>query len=110
LSVTVVKRHQLNEKKLIDKVIEELHSKCGISDITFLKRYQIKKALPKLINLQYEISSTETKLKSSIFLAGDQLLNASLNAAMISGERAAMGVIQTLEDGSITDELTSEYS
>jgi protoporphyrinogen oxidase len=110
LSVTVVKRHQLNEKDLIDKVVEELHSKCGISDITFLKRYQIKKALPKLTNLQYEISSTETKLKSSIFLAGDQLLNASLNAAMIAGERAAMGVIQTLEDGSITDELTSEYT
>jgi protoporphyrinogen oxidase len=110
LSVTVVKRHQLNEKDLIDKVVKELHSKCGISDITFLKRYQIKKALPKLTNLQYEISSTETKLKSSIFLAGDQLLNASLNAAMIAGERAAMGVIQTLEDGSITDELTSEYT
>jgi protoporphyrinogen oxidase len=110
LSVTVVKRHQLNEKDLIDKVVEELHSKCGISDISFLKRYQIKKALPKLTNLQYEISSTETKLKSSIFLAGDQLLNASLNAAMIAGERAAMGVIQTLEDGSITDELTSEYT
>lgn len=110
LSVTVVKRHQLNEKDLIDKVVEELHSKCGISDISFLKRYQIKKALPKLTNLQYEISSTETKLKSSIFLAGDQLLNASLNGAMIAGERAAMGVIQTLEDGSITDELTSEYS
>jgi protoporphyrinogen oxidase len=110
LSVTVVKKHQLNEKDLIGVVIEELHSKCGISDVTFLKRYQIKKALPKLINLQHEISSTETKLKSTIFLAGDQLLNASLNAAMIAGERAAMGVIQTLEDGLIVDELTSEYS
>jgi protoporphyrinogen oxidase len=110
LSVTVVRRHQLDEKDLIDKVVEELHSKCGISDISFLKRYQIKKALPMLTNLQYEISSTETKLKSTIFLAGDQLLNGSLNAAMIAGERAAMGVIQTLEDGSITDELTSEYS
>ena len=110
LSVTVVKRHQLNEKDLIDKVVEELHSKCGISDISFLKRYQIKKALPKLTNLQYEISSTETELKSTLFLAGDQLLNASLNAAMIAGERAAMGIIQTLEDGLIVDELTSEYS
>jgi protoporphyrinogen oxidase len=110
LSVTVVKNHQLNEKELIKKVTEELSSKCGISDVTFLKRYQIKKALPKLTNLQYEISSTETKLKSTIFLAGDQLLNGSLNAAMIAGERGAMGVIQTLEDGLIVDELTSEYS
>ena len=109
LSVTVVKEHPLNEKELIKKVTEELSSKCAISDVTFLKRYQIKKALPKLTNLQYEISSTETKLKSTIFLAGDTLLNGSLNAAMISGERAALGVIQTLEDGLIVDELTSEY-
>ena len=110
LSVTIVKNHSLTEEKLIEKVIEELHVFCGIRNPTFLKHYQIKKALPKLENLQYELSSTETKLTSSIFLAGDQLLNASLNAAMIAGERAAMGVIGTLQDGLIVDELTSEYS
>jgi len=109
LSVTIVKKHSLQEKDFIKKVQEELALFCNITDTSFLKRYQIKKALPKLTNLQYEISSTETKLKSTIFLAGDQLLNGSLNAAMISGERAAMGVIQTLEDGLIVDELTSEY-
>jgi protoporphyrinogen oxidase len=109
LSVTIVKKHSLQEKDFIRKVQEELAQFCNITDTSFLKRYQIKKALPKLTNLQYEISSTETKLKSTIFLAGDQLLNGSLNAAMISGERAAMGVIQTLEDGLIVDELTSEY-
>jgi 3-methyladenine DNA glycosylase AlkD len=110
LSVTVIKNHQLEENAFIKKVVAELYSKCAIKDVTFLRRYQIKKALPMLTNLQYEISSTETKLKSTIFLAGDQLLNGSLNAAMIAGERAAMGVIQTLEDGLIVDELTSEYS
>ena len=110
LSVTIVKKHDLNEDELINKTKKELKQFCGISDITFLKRYQIKKALPQLSNLQYELSSTETQLNSSIFIAGDQLLNASLNAAMISGERAALGVIKTLEDGLIADELTSEYS
>ena len=95
---------------MIKKVEEELLKYCNIFEAKFLKRYQIKKALPNIKNLEYEISSTETKLKSTIFLAGDQLLNGSLNAAMISGERAAMGVIQTLEDGLIIDELTSEYS
>lgn len=110
LSVTIVNNHQLNENQLIDKVKQELKEYCKIEGLHFLKRYQIKKALPKLTNLQYEISSTETKLKSTIFLAGDQLLNGSLNAAMIAGERAALGVIQTLEDGLIVDELTSEYS
>ena len=109
LSVTVVKNHDLSETDLIDKIQSELKEFCNISDTQFLKRYQIKKALPKLTNLQYELSSSETKLKSTIFLAGDQLLNGSLNAAMIAGERAALGIIQTLEDGLIVDELTSEY-
>ena len=110
LSVTVVKKHSLSKLDLILKVTEELKSLCNIDAVNFLKHYRIQKALPKLSNLQYEISSSETKLKSTIFLAGDQLLNGSLNAAMISGERAALGVIQTLEDGLIVDELTSEYS
>ena len=109
LSVTVVKNHDLSETDLIGKIQSELKEFCNISDTQFLKRYQIKKALPKLTNLQYELSSSETKLKSTIFLAGDQLLNGSLNAAMIAGERAALGIIQTLEDGLIVNELTSEY-
>ena len=109
LSVTVVKNHNLSEQDLVKKVSQELNDYCKIDDVNFLKRYQIKKALPNLTNVQYELSSTETKLKETIFLAGDQLLNGSLNAAMVTGERAAMGVIQTLEDGLIVDELTSEY-
>jgi protoporphyrinogen oxidase len=110
LSVTIVKEHDLSEENLLKKVTEDLKIYCNIANTKFLKRYYIKKALPKLHNLQYEISSTETKLTSAIFLAGDILLNGSLNAAMISGERAALGIIQTLEDGLIVDELTSEYS
>ncbi len=94
LSVTVVKEHKLNDLDLILRVTEDLKRYCNIDVKKFLKHYHIKKALPKLTNLQYEISSTETKLKSTIFLAGDQLLNGSLNAAMITGERAALGVIQ----------------
>ena len=109
LSVSIVKPHQLSEKDLITRVQEELAKYCNIKETSFIKRYHIKKALPKLTNLQYELSSTETKLKETVFLAGDQLLNGSLNAAMIAGERAALGVIQTLEDGLIVDELTSEY-
>ena len=110
LSVTVVKDHDLTAEKLVEKVAKELHVFCGIVHPKFIQHYQIKKALPKLSNLQYELSSTETKLTSSIFLAVYQLLNGSLNAAMIAGERAAMGVIGTLQDGLIVDELTSEYS
>ena len=101
LSVTVIKPHQLNDEELVEKVMIELDQKCGIGNLTFLKMYNIPKALPKLDNLQYEISASETKLKDGIFLAGDVLLNGSLNAAMIAGEKAAEGVLEAMEKSSI---------
>ncbi|MGB3776164.1 MAG: FAD-dependent oxidoreductase [Leeuwenhoekiella sp.] len=102
LSVTVVKSSSLSEKSLLERVISELAMYCGIENPRFLKRYVIKKALPDLQQLQYELAPTETQLTSGIFLAGDQLLNGSLNAAMISGERAAMAVIKKIKGGTIT--------
>lgn len=109
LSVTVVKDHNLNEKELIELVQKELQTKCNIYNTSFLKHYKIPKALPDLQQLQNDCSPTETQLKATIFLAGDQLLNGSLNAAMRSGERAAEGLIMSLEDGLRIEELTSEY-
>ena len=38
---------------------------------------------------------------TGIFLAGDQQLNGSLNAAILSGEQAALGLLQVLEGGLI---------
>ena len=59
--------------------------------------YNIPRALPDLKNLQYDISPSETKLKDGVFLAGDVLLNGSLNAAILAGEKAAMGVLESVE-------------
>ncbi len=94
ISVTVVKDHGLPEKELIERVKKELQEECKIEGVNFLKLYNIPKALPKLNNLKYDISPSETKLKDGIFLAGDVLLNGSLNAAILAGEKAAMGVIE----------------
>lgn len=96
LSVTVVQEHNLSEQDLIKQVQLDLHKHCGISSCTFLKRYAIPKSLPKLKNLQYEMLPSETRLTRSIFLAGDTQLNASLNAAMMAGERAALGIIESI--------------
>ncbi|WP_115461801.1 FAD-dependent oxidoreductase [Winogradskyella aurantiaca] len=109
LSVTVVKDHSFDDKELIEIIKTELDSYCGITGIEFLHLFHIPKALPQLNELQYDISPETTKLKSTIFLAGDYLLNSSLNAAMISGERAAQGIIKSLEDGLVVENLTSEY-
>tara|TARA_Y100001954_G_C15765383_1_gene581492 strand:+ start:312 stop:1571 length:1260 start_codon:yes stop_codon:yes gene_type:complete len=101
LSVTVVKEHNFDHDELINEVKKELREECAIEDVTFLKTYDIRKALPNLNNLQYEMFASETKLTDCIFLAGDVQLNASLNAAMISGERAALGVLEVLEKSNV---------
>jgi hypothetical protein len=109
LSITVVKEHDLNQKELAARVEEELKVYCNITTARFLKHYSIPKALPDLNNVQYDLAPSETKLKDTLFLAGDHLLNGSLNAAMLSGERAALGLIEVLEEGQNLAHFTSEY-
>ncbi|MFI8605726.1 NAD(P)/FAD-dependent oxidoreductase [Cellulophaga baltica] len=96
LSVTVIDAQNLSEEALIEKVRSELKEYCGIESLSFLKLYHIPKALPKLDELRYDMPASETRLTSGIFLAGDTQLNGSLNAAMLSGERAALGVVEAI--------------
>ena len=97
ISVTVVKDHSMPEEKLIERVKNELKKECKIESVGFLKLYSVPKALPHLNNLQYDVSPSETKVKDGVFLAGDVLLNGSLNAAILAGEKAAMGVLEAIE-------------
>ena len=92
LSVTLVKPHKHSEFELIAIIKKELKTHFNIDVIKYLKTYTIKKALPKLENISYEIHPTETQLTESIFIAGDTTLNGSLNAAMLSGEIAAKAI------------------
>ena len=78
-------------------VQKELQHYCGIGTYRLIKIYSIPQALPKLNGLQYEMLPSETKLTDRIFLAGDTQLNGSLNAAMISGEKAALNIVQTID-------------
>lgn len=96
LSVTVVEDHSLSENALVERVTSELKTYCGIESPRFIKHYAIPLALPKLNDLRYEMQPSETRLTSTVFLSGDTQLNGSLNAAMISGERAALGVIEAI--------------
>jgi len=110
LSVTVVKDHNLANSFLIKKVQEDLKQYCGIDSCTFLKQYTIAKALPNLQQVQYSMLPSETRLTTHIFLAGDVQLNGSLNAAMLAGEAAALGVIEALGSNLHPNDLKSEYT
>ncbi|TCI94388.1 FAD-dependent oxidoreductase [Tenacibaculum sp. M341] len=98
LSVTIVKQHELSEEALIKKVTIELKELCGIEDISFLKRYEISKALPKLSEVSYDMPNDKIKVSDHIFLSGDTLVNGSLNAAMISGEQTALKIVDMLNN------------
>lgn len=95
LSVTVIKEHSLQEEELIREVIEELKVHCKIENVHFLKRYQIKKALPSLDSLKDQLPARNGS-NTSVFFAGDHLLYGSSNAALLSGERAAKAVIESM--------------
>ena len=96
LSVTVIDRHQLSDEKLISRVKDELQEHCGIVSPQFIKLYTIPQALPNLQDLKTAMHPSESHATPGVFLAGDTLLNGSLNAAMISGESAALAAIKFL--------------
>lgn len=97
LSVTVVKSHKLEESELISRVMEELESICGIENPRFIKRYKILKALPALDSLTAEWTEKKGTWGAKVFIAGDHLLYGSTNAAIISGEMAALAMIGKLD-------------
>lgn len=63
-----------------------------------LKTYQIARALPVVDTPRYDLTAEETRYDSRIFLAGDYLLNGSIEAALLSGARAAEAVIRSAEN------------
>jgi predicted NAD/FAD-dependent oxidoreductase len=95
--VTVIDAQNKTESELIEAAQNELKTYCNIHTTRFVQLYHIPQSLPNISNLQYEVAPSETQLTESIFLAGDVQLNGSLNAAMISGENAAQGIIELID-------------
>lgn len=82
-----------------EQIAAELRQLTGRSDwkLEPVARYDIPQALPKLDHLAYDLNPTQSRVTDQIFLAGDQLLFGSLDAAMRSGRRAAEGVMEALQ-------------
>jgi protoporphyrinogen oxidase len=96
LSVSVLES-DLGEKDLVKAVQAELEAISGIKAtyFKFVKAYFIPHALPSLEDLRYSIPMTECKITDHVYLAGDYLLNGSINAAMTSGRTAAEAVVHS---------------
>jgi protoporphyrinogen oxidase len=90
LSVTVIDTQNLSKETLLKQVKKELKELCGIDAGQLIKQYTIPMALPNLANLTHELDPIDTQVGNTLFVAGDTLLNASLNAAFVAGEMAAL--------------------
>lgn len=77
---------------------EELMDLCHTphANLQFLRRYNIRQALPVNPAQRYTMQASECSLTDDIYLAGDYLLNASLDAAMRSGRLAVDAMLQSL--------------
>ncbi len=94
LSVSIVKPVAVNEK-LPQLLAIELSALTGISSEFFehVATYDVSYALPVVSDMRYDVPATNSKLYDNVYLAGDYLLNGSINAAMTSGRKAAEALI-----------------
>jgi hypothetical protein len=97
LSVTVLKQHLFSSEVLVSQVKGELEKYFSITKTKFIKHYAIQRALPDLGSVSYAPNLDLMTYEDKILLCGDHTSNGSLNAAMISGERASHGALDCLE-------------
>jgi phytoene dehydrogenase-like protein len=71
--------------------------RCKPGDLRHLKTYRIAQALPVVAVPRNDMPAEQTQLGSHIYLAGDYLLNGSIDAALRAGIRSAQAVCETLE-------------
>ncbi|WP_339921842.1 NAD(P)/FAD-dependent oxidoreductase [uncultured Cyclobacterium sp.] len=94
LSVSIIK--DVNGIESLESLVAtELSALTGIDANYFehIKTYSIEKALPILTEVKNTAPLQHVKLFDNVFLAGDQLLNGSINAAMTSGRLAAQALL-----------------
>ena len=94
LSVTVIDSKSFSNCNLLDRVKYELKKYCGIDVIRLISQFNIPKSLPDLNDISNTKTPSEFQIFDSVFLAGDHKLNASLNAAITSGELSALQLIK----------------
>lgn len=94
LSVSITKPVEVNDKlaKMIAKELSAL-TKINAEYFEHLQTYEIEEALPQVEDMGYSLDSGNTKIHDGVFLAGDYLLNGSINAAMTAGRKAAEAIV-----------------
>ena len=94
LSVTTLEHMNKTDAEIIENIIAEVKKYTKALKVNFIHHYRIKQALPDIQNLKMIVQPAENQVMDNIFLAGDALMNGSLNAAMESGRIAAQSLLE----------------
>lgn len=96
--ISVTLKEGLGSTKENHDIAMELKKLTGCAQTPeFVARYHIREALPIVDFMRYDEQFTTFGLTNKIFLAGDHLLNGSLDAAMRSGRKAAEAMLVALK-------------
>lgn len=101
ISVSINGMQQENDETLASRVKEEMSIWYGeaAKNWQLLRVYRIPYALPDQDSVRNTLNPEDIKLAKGIYLAGDHLLNGSINAAMKSGRLAAECIDADLHHG-----------
>ena len=94
LSVTTLDYINKSNTEVIETIISEVKKYTGALKVNFIQHYIIKQALPDIQNLKMTVQKGDNQVMDNVFLAGDSLMNGSLNAAMESGCIAAKTLLE----------------
>lgn len=80
--------------KIEDQIRQEMTAYCPITDDwKVIGNYFINHALPEFTEVRNDMPKEEYMIGQNVYLCGDYLLNASLNAAMKSGRLVAEAIL-----------------
>ena len=98
ISISVVGKSDLSKKELEQAVRKELTTWFGkeTQDWEHLDTRVIHYALPNQSKVLHKIPNQAYKIRKGLYLCGDFQLNGSINAAMLTGRKAAEVLIQDL--------------
>ena len=85
---------RLTPREVIGTIEKEIKRFAGVKRATYLHHFLIPQALPDRTDLRMTTAPEDLFVQDNVVLAGDHLLNGSLNAAMESGYLAAQALQQ----------------
>jgi len=98
LSVTALENMNKPDAEITEKIIAEVKKYTGARKVNYIHQYRIKQALPDIQNLKMTVQPGENQVMDNVFIAGDALMNGSLNAAMESGRIAAKSLLENRKE------------